>query len=55
MPFKLSKARLKARSLRVQIAAAALLSVAALISIWASAHHREPHGAKLQRHAAYAG
>jgi hypothetical protein len=51
MLFKPSPARLRVRSLRAQIAAAAVLSAIAVISIWASAHHHELPKAGLQHHA----
>jgi hypothetical protein len=55
MLSKPSRARLRARTLRAQIAAAALLSAIAVISIWASAHHRQLPSAKLQHHASQPG
>ena len=51
MLSKPSKARLRARSLRAQIAAAALLSAIAVISMWVSTHHQVGPSAKLQHHA----
>jgi hypothetical protein len=46
-----SKARLRTRAVRLEIATAALLSVFAVVFMWGSAHHRLP-SAKLQHHAA---
>jgi hypothetical protein len=51
MLSKASRCRLRARSLRAQIVAAAVLSVAALISIWASVHHHQLPSGTMQHHA----
>ena len=55
MQYKPSRARLRARTLRAQIAAAALLSVFAVIAMWTSAHQPHLPSAKLQHHAAGPG
>jgi hypothetical protein len=55
MLSKRSRARLRAPALRAQIAAAALLSVIAVIAMWVSAHHHGRPNEKLQHHAASPG
>lgn len=51
MLSKASRARLRVRGLRAQIAAAAALSAIAVISIWASAHHHQVPSESMQHHA----